>query len=310
MTRYRVSGLIVGIALLLAILAPKPAFAAQDLGLQMLIFIEGQYNKANNAGQVDQALQWAKQGYDMAAQQKNDSARMYFSGYVAIAAGATGDYILSHNARNIQKELAYQFNDGYQYWAALNGLGTVSLKQKHLDEALDWYTRAMKQARHINDDTAENSTLSNRGMVYADMGLVEKARWDFDASLAFNRKVGSKSNEATVMNAIGLLYLSSKPAKAKKHFEAVLVLNRQLGNKRDIAMVLGNLGAALGNMDRSAEALDYDMQALQIYQEIGDKYGEWCNSNNIALSLRKLRRFKEASEYQAHADFLKRQGGF
>jgi len=310
MTRLSISKLSINIFLVVGLFASHIAIASENSALQGLIFVESQYNKAIAAGQPSRALEWAKQGYDMAVQHKMDYGRMFFAGYIGLAAEETGDFILSRNARTIQKELAIRFNNGTELWYALNGLGLVSWRQKRLEEALEWYTRAMSQARKIKNKFAENSSRSNRGLVYADMGLIDQAHQDYESSLSFVRKNGNKSSEANMLNSMGLLYLSSDPALAKKYFESALVIYRKHGNKRNTAMVLGNIGAALGNMEQREKALDYEKRALQICQEIGDKHGAWINSRNIAIDLRKLGRFKEAAEYQAHADFLKRQGGF
>jgi len=310
MTRFSVSKLSINIFLVVVMFASHLAIASENSALQELIFVESQYNKAIAAGQSGRALEWAKQGYDMAVQHKMDYSRMFFAGYIGSAAEDTGDFVLSHNARTIQKELAIRFNNGTELWYALNGLGIASWRQKRLEEALEWHTRAISQARKIKDKIAEDSSRSNRGLVYKGMGLIDQARQDYETSLSFARKNGNKSGEAIVLNSMGNLYLSSNPALAKKHFESALVIYRKHGTKRDIAIVLGNIGGALHNMGRIEEALDYEKQALQASQEIGDKYNEWLSSKNIAISFRKLGRFKEAAEYQAHANFLKRQGGF
>lgn len=296
------------------LMAPASA-AANDLKQQTqeMAFIEAQYNKAMQAGQVRRALEWAKQGYDMATQVNvpfiGDFGRMLFAGYVGNAARKTGDYTLARNAYTVQRELALKYKNNAQLWYALNGLGGVSWGQKRLEEAQDWFAQAMEVARRMKNDVAENSSRYNRSIVYEEMGLTDKALAGYKASLAFHRKRKDKEGEADVLNAIGGLYLNTKPSLALKYFKQALGLRRALGNKRAIAMALGNVGAALGNMGRVAEALDYQMQALRMDQEVGDKHAEWIDSKNASISLRKLGRFKEAAEYQAHADYLKRQLG-
>ncbi|MEU5979982.1 tetratricopeptide repeat protein [Streptomyces sp. NPDC047315] len=55
-----------------------------------------------------------------------------------------------------------------------------------------------------------------------------------------------------------------------------------------------NLGNALGNLKRHAEALDAHRTALQLHQESGDVHGQAVAWNNIGAASRGLERYAEA----------------
>ncbi|RMH17272.1 MAG: tetratricopeptide repeat protein [Gammaproteobacteria bacterium] len=310
-----VCSLLVGMAMAAQ---PVPAIAgnsgkdpAQAIAILQLVYIESQFNKAYKAGEMAQALQWARQCYTTAEQAHLDNGRMFCAGYVADAAEGTGDFSLSREARLIQKELAVRFSNDAQLWSALNGLGTIAWRKKLYLDALTWYDQAYDLSLKWKDETGANSIRFNRANVYADMGEKDKALGEYKACLKFARKLKDKYDEGLDLSAIGML-LSDKgrPAEALRYHSQALDIFRGLGKKDNEAMVLLNIGVALEQLGKYEEALTYDKQALRLYQEIGDRHGEYLISKNIAIHLRKLGRFKEAAEYQAHADFLSRQGGY
>ncbi|MDQ7090516.1 MAG: tetratricopeptide repeat protein [Methylococcales bacterium] len=88
-----------------------------------------------------------------------------------------------------------------------------------------------------------------------------------------------------------------------------LAIKSQLGNKAGEAISLGELGNLYAAWGRLEQAIVFYRQAADIHVQHGDKRYEGQDRNNIAGSLIKLQRYKEArSELQRAIDGRKEFG--
>ena len=62
--------------------------------------------------------------------------------------------------------------------------------------------------------------------------------------------------------------------QAARHQQEAVAIFRDIGDRFGEARALGNLGLARQRQGRYQEAADYHQQALDLFREIGDRHGE------------------------------------
>ncbi|HYI08925.1 MAG TPA: tetratricopeptide repeat protein [Thermoanaerobaculia bacterium] len=150
-------------------------------------------------------------------------------------------------------------------------LGTVRFYQRRYDEALEAHQEARERFTRLEEPGSVAVSWHQTGMVYEDAGQPEAAEDAYRKSLALEVRLGNVTGQASTLGQLGLLY-----------------------------------DYALG---RTEEAVTLLRQALTRYVEIRDVAGEGRQRNNLALCLRKLRRFEEAREEIRRAIECKAQFG-
>ena len=109
------------------------------------------------------------------------------------------------------------------------------------------------------------------GVIYLDLGDVQRAIEFFEQQLKIVRDVGDRQSEDITIGNIGLAYMKlGKLRRAIEYFERALTIEREIGNQRGEAYSLWNIGLALQNLGDYVEAVPYAENALKIFKYIGD----------------------------------------
>ena len=135
-------------------------------------------------------------------------------------------------------------------------LGTVRLEQRRFQEALNAHQDARERFTRMNEPGSVAVSWHQTGRVYQEAGQAEAAEDAYRESLAIRVRLGDVAGQASALNQLGNLYDD----------------------------VLG----------RSEEAASFLSQAADMYIEIRDLANEGRTRNNLADTLRKLRRSDEA----------------
>ena len=137
-------------------------------------------------------------------------------------------------------------------------LGTLRMKQRRYQEALEAYEEALNQ---------------------------------------FNA-LGEPGSVATIWHQTGMLYQEiNEPEAAEEAYRKSLTIKVQLGNVAGQASTLGQLGNLYDDLlNRPEEAAAFYRQAADKYVGVGDAAKEGVTRNNLANTLRKIRRLDEARE--------------
>jgi tetratricopeptide (TPR) repeat protein len=135
-------------------------------------------------------------------------------------------------------------------------LGTVHLKQRRYPEALAAHAEARELFTALNELGSVAVSWHQTGRVYQEVGQPDAAEDAYRQSLAIRVRLGDVAGQAGTLGQLGMLY-----------------------------------DDALG---RTEESVAFLQQAVDKYVEIGDVAGEGRSRNNLAIRLRKLRRFDEA----------------
>jgi len=150
-------------------------------------------------------------------------------------------------------------------------LGTVRLVQRRFKEALEAYEEARKRFTRLDEPTSVAVSWHQSGQVYQALGDAEAAEEAYRNSLAIKVRLGDVAGQAGTLAQLGNLY----------------------------AYVHG----------RVEEGVTFLREAADKYVELGDEANEGRTRNNLADTLRELRRFDEARQEVRRAIQLDEQFG-
>jgi tetratricopeptide (TPR) repeat protein len=137
-------------------------------------------------------------------------------------------------------------------------LGWVRLDQRRYPEALAAHAEARERFTQLDEPGMVAVSWHQTGMVYQNWGQPEAAEDAYRKSLALEVRLGNVAGQAGTLGQLGILY--------------------------------GEV------INRPEEAVNFYRQAADKYVEINDAAGEGRQRNNLALLLRRLRRFDEARQ--------------
>ncbi|MEM8641584.1 MAG: CHAT domain-containing protein [Cyanobacteria bacterium P01_G01_bin.54] len=155
--------------------------------------------------------------------------------------------------------------------------------------ALDYYNQALPLFRAVNEQRGEATTLNNIGAIYNALGDRQRALDFFNQALPLFQAVGDRLNAANTLNNIGAIYNAlGDEQQALDYYNQALPLLRGIGAQLSEADALRERGHYQSFVARSdsplrtesererawEQALESYNQALQIYQEVGDRHGE------------------------------------
>jgi len=137
-------------------------------------------------------------------------------------------------------------------------LGTIRALQRRYPEALKAHSEARQRFTQLDEPGMVAVSWHQTGRVYQDAGKPEAAEDAYRKSLAIRVRLGDVAGQASTLGQLGSLYDD--------------------------------------DLNRPEEAVTFLHQAVDKYAEIGDLAGEGRQRNNVADTLRKLRRLDEARQ--------------
>jgi tetratricopeptide (TPR) repeat protein len=239
------------------------AYANADYDLAMSTSLLGQAVSA--AGGAEQALPLlndAQRAFEAIATEQNDNAAKRMA---SRCLARQGDCFLALGRLD---EAAAAFEEAIQFGEqrgdarsiALDKgeLGTVRLLQHRYPEALAAYAEARQRFTALDEPVTVAVSWHQTGMVHEAAGQPQAAENAYLKSLAIEVRLGNVSRQASTLNQLGNLYLN--------------------------------------DLDRPEDAAGFFRLAANIYAESRDEAKEGTARNNLANTLRRLRRLDEARQ--------------
>ena len=187
---------------------------------------------------------------------------------------------------------------------SLNNIGFIHFNQGDIPRALECYNKSLKIREEIDDKEGIATSYLNIGNVYNVQGDFPKALDWFHKSLKIFEDINDKKRIALLLTNIGALYKDQGIAffqtstkeeyfiKALEYFNRSLNIQKEIGDKEGIARSFSNIGFIY---DKQAEReqnpdsvsskfkmiLEWNLKALKIWEEIGDKKGIASSMFNI-----------------------------
>ncbi|HSF71784.1 MAG TPA: tetratricopeptide repeat protein, partial [Methylotenera sp.] len=123
--------------------------------------------------------------------------------------------------------------------------------------------------REIGSRQGEAVNLGNLGIIYNDVGQIDRAIECYKQALVINREIGSRHGEAKNLGNLAEVYIFlGQIDQAIEYSEQALVIDREIGDLSDEAVDLSNLGMAQATKGNYANALDNLISSIQIAQKI------------------------------------------
>jgi len=184
-----------------------------------------------------------------------------------------------------------------------------------LSTALRLLEVAREQAVEIGDDLDLARVQAGLGLVYRSLGDFEQALTLSLEGLRTVRRSGNKMWEGLLLNVIGGGYHDvGDNERARDYHEQALALFESLDQGDQTATVMGaramdGLGTVFQSMGRPADALKYELKALALFQEAGDKLGESRALNDLGLVYQTQGLYAKALECHERSLELRREFG-
>lgn len=165
-----------------------------------------------------------------------------------------------------------------------------------LDEAAEKYGEAIERFEKQED---LRSVAASKGQL-ATVRLYQKkyaeALAEYQGALAIFEKQDEPKSVATIWHQIGMVHQEAGDYEsAEAAYRRSLEIETQSGNQDGQAISLGQLGNFYGDtLNRPEEAINFYRKAADIAVETGDLAKEGLRRNNIANTLRQLKRYDEA----------------
>lgn len=165
-----------------------------------------------------------------------------------------------------------------------------------LDEAAETYSKNIKRAEKLKDDRQAAVGKGQLADVLRRQKKYKEAIAEYTAALAIFEKQNEPKSVATVWHQIGIVHqeagdYESAEAAYRRSLE-IRVRNDYRSDQVASLTMLGNLYD--DELHRSEEAVTFYRQAADICVQIGDLRQEGSVRNNIADTLRLLKRYDEA----------------
>jgi len=181
---------------------------------------------------------------------------------------------------------------------ALRCIGIVYYFKGSNDNAVDYYTKALRISEKIDDKKGITSCCNNIGLVHASQGSYEKALEYYLISIKTSEEVGDKKGMSNCYNLISnVYYYQGNYERAIDYYFKSLKNREEIGDKYGMAECYGNIGNVYKNQSNFERAIEYSLKALRISEELNNKRLMSFNYNTLGTVYTSQRKFDLALEY-------------
>jgi tetratricopeptide (TPR) repeat protein len=192
---------------------------------------------------------------------------------------------------------------------SLSGAYVLDLRQDSREQ-IRWQEIALAAARRLKDRKAEGATLGTLGIVYKNLGEIQRAIQFYEQHLTIAREIGDRRGEGAALGNLGIAYKNlGEPQRAIQFYEQALLIDREIGDRRGERNALGNLGTAYAALGETSRAIQFVEQQLAIDREIGDRRAEGIALVNLGSTYLKLGETRRAIRFYEQALLIVREIG-
>ena len=242
-------------------------------------------------------------------------------------------------------EIRQKLEDVNQIAATLHNIGKVYSQLSQYSQALASLNQALKIRRQLEDTTAIGNTLNEIGVIYdrqsqylkaiefyeealemakkekdnvnitailSNLGLVNSRLGRYKQAIDFYQKVlqNNPPQKATTLTYVGAIYRHLEEFYKALNFDRqALEIYEKNQDRLNIATTLDNIGVIYREQEKYSEALESHQKALAIREEFGDREGKSASLDNIGIPHKKLGEDSESLEFLIHTLILNKQLG-
>ena len=149
------------------------------------------------------------------------------------------------------------------------------------------------------------------GQARAEIGRLDQARPHLQHALRLFEELGDQAGQSHAHNYLGMTFrIQERYGEALKHMQqAVNLVRAHGGYPRGLAAALNSLGWVHALLGNAQQALAYSQQALALFQDLGDRWGEAAALDTIGYAHHHLGRHQQAAGYFEQALAIDRELG-
>ncbi len=209
-------------------------------------------------------------------------------------------------AHNIMEELG----DKAGMAAADKMVGKAYFVQSDFANALEYFNRALKRNREINNTGELAASYNNVGVVYNRLGYYDLALKNHLEQLRINEQTRNIRGIAISNSNIGNIYNNlNENDKALEHYREAMRISQQLQDSNAVANALINLGVVSMEIEQYPQAVDYFDRALEMKKALSDQINIGVIYSNLGLIARAEAHYEKANTFFNKSLDIARQAG-
>jgi tetratricopeptide (TPR) repeat protein len=151
-------------------------------------------------------------------------------------------------------------------------LGRTAQARGRLDEADDWYHKALTINEELGNRSNMASTYHQLGRNAQDGGRLDEADDWYRKALTIEEELGNRPGMALTYHALGMTAEAhGRPDEADNWYRKALTIEEELGNRPGMARIYHQLGMAAQDGGRLDEAENWYRKSLTIEEELGNR---------------------------------------
>jgi tetratricopeptide (TPR) repeat protein len=185
---------------------------------------------------------------------------------------------------------------------AYHQLGMTAQDRGRLDEADDWYQRAIQIREELGLRALLATDYHQLGITAQDRGRLDEAEDWYRQSLAIEEELGNRPGMASSYHQLGnTAYLRGQLDEADDWYRQSLAIREELGNRPGMASSYHQLGMTAQDRGQLDEADDWYRKALTIKEELGDRPGMASSYHQLGMTAQDRGQLDEADDWYRKA---------
>lgn len=179
-----------------------------------------------------------------------------------------------------------------------HSLGRIAQEGRNLDNAKEFYEKALKIQIKFKDIFSQARTLHQLGVIAQENGDLESANEYYIKALKFHDDLSDPFSKSTTLHQLGRLARElEKFEVAKNYYAQAANIRVEFSDPYLLAPTLHELGIVAQEQGEFEVAKAYCNQALEIYLEYDDIYEQASTFQQLGIIAQKEREFTKANEY-------------
>ena len=211
---------------------------------------------------------------------------------------------LDQAGRTYQQALAYLQNQPATDWTRssisvlYHQLGMTAQASGRLDEAGDWYRKALTIREELGNRPHMADTYHQLGMTAQDRGRLEEAGDWYRKSLAIKEELGNRPGMALTYHQLGnTAYLRGQLEEAGDWYRKALAISEDLGDRPGMATTYHQLGTTAQDCGQLEEAGDWYRKSLAISEDLGNRSHMAATYHQLGMTAQDRGQLEEAGDW-------------
>jgi tetratricopeptide (TPR) repeat protein len=176
--------------------------------------------------------------------------------------------------------------------AVFGNLANAYLDLGQVDDAINFYIKALSISRSSKNKINESSNLGNLGVAYYSLEKFDEAISYYKQALLISQEIGDRQEESNQLSNLGLVSCElGHLEEAVTYYQKAITISHETDDKAGKARHLGNLGVVYLDQEQTEVAKEYFNKALSLAQEVGDKVNIGYQFYNIGQAYQQLGNF-------------------